>query len=337
MTLSFVGVSCRDPGFIARAAPPPAVGVNTQDHGDQNIEVRSGHKPVSSDVGLLSKEAVKSTPATDSSYIATTPAMMSPREPNSTPMDSEGPAIPVDEDGPINASIFGSNPLPSERESMSYEGEIVEHNTEQVEHHPSDPLPMPPKSDEKRINCEWRYCVICKIEQPLRAKHCKTCDRCVALHDHHCPWLGVCIAEKNRFRFYWYLVAEIALLWYSLYLVSTTQTIRCFSSESSLYEWAKSNGILLFCICSEAAFGLMVTSLWAFHTYLACTNITTWERLSWDKISYLKDWPRSYGSPFSLGYRGNLHKYCCAPLPELYTVWVLPTVLPEKPPKNCCL
>ena len=332
-----MGVSCRDPGFIATASHDNVVinQGNTQENADPNPEVRSGHKPVGSDVGLLSKDAVKSTPATDSSYIATTPAMMSPREPNSTPMDSEGPAIPIDEDGPINASIFGANPLHSERESVSYEGEIVE-QTEQAEH-PSDPLPMPAKSDEKRINCEWRFCVICKMEQPLRAKHCKTCNRCVALHDHHCPWLGVCVAERNRFRFYWYLVLESSLLWYSLFPVRSTQTITGLQTEPEFFPWLQTNCTVLFCTGTEVLFALMVTSLLGFHTYLASVNVTTWERLSWEKISYLKDWPRSFGSPFSVGCRGNLHKYCCAPLPALYTVWVLPAVLPDKPPRSCCV
>lgn len=40
---------------------------------------------------------------------------------------------------------------------------------------------------------EPRYCTICQIEQPIRAKHCRECGKCVALHDHHCTWLGTCI------------------------------------------------------------------------------------------------------------------------------------------------
>ena len=53
---------------------------------------------------------------------------------------------------------------------------------------------------------EPRYCTICQIEQPIRAKHCRECGKCVALHDHHCTWLGTCIGQDNRFYFYWYLV-----------------------------------------------------------------------------------------------------------------------------------
>lgn len=40
---------------------------------------------------------------------------------------------------------------------------------------------------EDIIIIETRFCTACNLEQPVRAKHCKECGRCVALHDHHCP------------------------------------------------------------------------------------------------------------------------------------------------------
>lgn len=43
-----------------------------------------------------------------------------------------------------------------------------------------------------------RYCSLCNLEQPLRSKHCKICKCCIYLYDHHCPWLGNCIGEKNK-------------------------------------------------------------------------------------------------------------------------------------------
>lgn len=75
---------------------------------------------------------------------------------------------------------------------------------------------------EDYIVVERRQCSVCNIEQPLRTKHCRDCGKCVAMHDHHCPWLGTCVGERNRFWFYWYLVGQGALLWLSLVLVRST-------------------------------------------------------------------------------------------------------------------
>jgi hypothetical protein len=64
-----------------------------------------------------------------------------------------------------------------------------------------------PESEDEDVVLfiEYKYCTICHIEQPLRCKHCKNCDHCVATHDHHCPWIGNCVGERNRFWFYWFI------------------------------------------------------------------------------------------------------------------------------------
>lgn len=61
------------------------------------------------------------------------------------------------------------------------------------------------EDEEVVLFIEYKYCTICHIEQPLRCKHCKQCDHCVATHDHHCPWIGNCVGERNKKYFVGFL------------------------------------------------------------------------------------------------------------------------------------
>jgi len=163
---------------------------------------------------------------------------------------------------------------------------------------------------------EKRYCTVCNLEQPFRAKHCKHCNRCIARYDHHCPWLGNCIGERNHFWFYWYLVfqvAEIVLGQIKLYL--------CIFKENHNDDGPLYAKIILLAVTT--IFFAMTASLLVFHTYLAFANLSTWERLSWGKITYLSDWPKAWGSPFSKGVSGNLWYFCCEKHKELVD-WQMP-------------
>jgi hypothetical protein len=71
----------------------------------------------------------------------------------------------------------------------------------------------------------------------------------------------------------------------------------------------KTQVLALFLLLVCVAFTLFVLPLSVFHTYLISVNLTSWEFLSWMRITYLKVWPKKYGSPFSLGTKGNIKMF----------------------------
>ena len=55
-------------------------------------------------------------------------------------------------------------------------------------------------------------CPTCSVINTPRSFHCMVCNKCVERFDHHCPWVNNCVGHNNFFRFYAYLLFQLAYL-----------------------------------------------------------------------------------------------------------------------------
>lgn len=90
----------------------------------------------------------------------------------------------------------------------------------------------------------YKWCSQCRHWRPPRAGHCWSCNRCYLRHDHHCPWIGNCVAAYNHRFFATFLLfiglagvsvpASIWMAWYERHQATNSAQLPHSDEPSSV-------------------------------------------------------------------------------------------------------
>ena len=134
---------------------------------------------------------------------------------------------------------------------------------------------------------------------PVRAKYCRFSRKVVPTFDHHCSVLNTTIGERNRARFWAFLVATTVGCFFCLAIT------RSGIHDAPLGKWLDLN---LHAFAATVVFfvlALVMLVFSVFHTFLMMANMTTNEFLRSENVSYLIH-TRDFDLPFSMGLSSNI-------------------------------
>lgn len=166
-----------------------------------------------------------------------------------------------------------------------------------------------------------KYCTTCNIYRPPRCTHCSVCENCIERFDHHCPWLGNCIGKRNYWLFFSFItttgslnVSVLATAVSQLAVVTGDLKDQEGRGGGDAFVESMSREPLAVALAVYAAAIVWFTvGLCMYHTYLICTNQTTYEQ-----IKGVYSTGTNPQNPFHRGVLGNCHDILCSKIRPRY-------------------
>lgn len=148
-----------------------------------------------------------------------------------------------------------------------------------------------------------RFCNTCNIIKPMRAKHCRYCDRCVYRFDHHCPWVNNCVGQLSYPYYYFFLlfqILDVVIIWWIFFTELMSWN---FETEPMNDRYM----YLVLGIIEATCVFIPVMMLLAGHTYKVSRNLTTNEMVNVERYPYISQYP--YKNVFDYGTEENWKEF----------------------------